>query len=63
MTTRSIALRGWRIGLEKMKIWAILRIIVVILEYFCENEYTKGVHTTKMESNTLSCHAVSDKKK
>ena len=62
MKTRSIAERRWRIGLEKGKIWAILRIRVLILLYFCENECKTRVDTTIMECNTLSCNAVLDKK-
>ena len=47
---------------KKMKLWVILRKTVVMLLYCLEDEYKTRVDTTRMESNTLSCNAVLDKK-
>ena len=62
MKTRSIAQRWWSIVWKKVKKWVILWKTVVMLLYFWEDEYKTRVDTTRIESNTLSCNAVLDKK-
>ena len=62
MKTRSIAQRSCSIVWKKVKKWVILRKTVVMLFAFWEDEYKTRVDTTRIESNTLSCNAVLDKK-
>ena len=45
--TRSIAKRRWSIGLEKVKMWALLRHTGAILLPFVEQQRKFGSHTTK----------------
>ena len=48
--------------MEKMKMWVIRRIKLLILLYVCEYERKTRVDTTIIECNTISCNAVLDKK-